>query len=65
MNTKILDQFMNDKTIVQINDKLKKCTIIDIDDTGILVEYYKYNSKDFAYYSFSNIIKIKPILPED
>ncbi len=56
---------MNDKTIVQINDKLKKCTIIDIDDTGILVEYYKYNSKDFAYYSFSNIIKIKPILPED
>ena len=64
MNTKILDQWMKNKVTIQINDKTKKCTIVDIDDVGILVEYYKYKSKDLVYYTYNSMTKIKPIIPE-
>jgi hypothetical protein len=64
MMHQIIEKFIKNKTPVRINDKTKKCVIKEIDELGILVEYYKYNAVDLVYYTLHNITKIKPV-PED
>ena len=58
MNARILSKLMDEGVDIQINDNIKKCMINDIDDFGILVEYYKYDDKDLVYYPFVNILRI-------
>lgn len=65
MTSKILSQFMKEGTVLQINDKTKKCVIKEIDEWGILVEYYRYNAVDLVYYTLHSITKIKPVVVEE
>lgn len=64
MNKCILVKLMTDETSIRINDKMKDCVIVDIDDIGIMVKYMKYNSSETIYYSLHSINKITLVVED-